>query len=158
LKLKLPTIAEGGFEVRATDKLRLFSDFRFYDYSSVFRELVVRAEKSGQPLVTLKLDAFDVRSFRTGALYALNSATTLQFGWAYTSRGFPDAAFSPGTINTGGFDFTAGVIKRTKDDLWLNIGVAGILSQERTIGPPANPLFPGKYGGWGGMLGIGVRW
>ncbi|HEY7179781.1 MAG TPA: outer membrane protein transport protein [Blastocatellia bacterium] len=158
VKLKLPAIAEGGFEVKATDKLRLFSDFRFYDYTATFREVVVRDKQSGQALVTLKLDAFDVRSFRTGALYALNSATTLQFGWAYTSRGFPDAAFSPGTINTGGFDFTAGVIKRTKDDLWLNIGVAGILSQERTIGPPANPLFPGKYGGWGGMLGIGVRW
>jgi long-subunit fatty acid transport protein len=158
VKLKLPAIAEGGFEIKATDKLRLFSDFRFYDYTAALREIVVKDKASGQALVTLKLDAFDVRSFRTGALYALNSATTLQFGWAYTSRGLPDAAFSPGTINTGGFDFTAGVIKRTMGDLWLNIGVAGILSQERTIGPPANPLFPGKYGGWGGMLGIGVRW
>ncbi|MBO0860837.1 MAG: outer membrane protein transport protein [Chloracidobacterium sp.] len=156
VKLKLPAIAEGGFEIKATDKLRLFSDFRFYDYTATFPEIVVKAN-SGQPLITLKLDAFDVRSFRTGGLYALNSATTLQFGWAYTSRGLPDAAFSPGTINTGGFDFSAGVIRRTMGNLWLNIGVAGILSQERKIGPPANPLFPGKYGGWGGMLGIGIR-
>jgi long-chain fatty acid transport protein len=158
LKLKLPTIAEGGFEVRATDKLRLFSDFRFYDYSAVFRELVVRDENSGQPLVTLKLDAFDVRSFRTGGLYTLNHDTILQFGWAYTSRGLPDAAFSPGTINTGGFDFSGGVIRRVMDHRWLNIGVAVILAQERKIGPPANTLFPGEYGGWGGALGIGVRW
>jgi long-subunit fatty acid transport protein len=158
LKLKLPTIAEGGFEVKATDKLRLFSDFRFYDYSAVFRELVVRLEKTGQPLVTLKLDAFDVRSFRTGALYTLNSSTILQFGWAYTSRGLPDFAFSPGTINTGGFDYSGGVIRRIMGDRWLNIGAAVILAQERKIGPPANPLFPGKYGGWGGVLGVGVRW
>jgi long-subunit fatty acid transport protein len=158
LKLKLPTIAEGGFEVRATDKLRLFSDFRFYDYSAVFRELVVRAEKTGQPLVTLKLDAFDVRSFRTGGLYTLNPETILQFGFAHTNKGLPDAAFSPGTINTGGFDISGGVIRRVMDHRWLNIGVAVILAQERKIGPPANTLFPGEYGGWGGVLGIGVRW
>ena len=158
LKLKLPTIAEGGFEVKATDKLRLFSDFRFYDYSSAFRELVVILEKTGQPLVTLKLDAFDVRSFRTGGLYTLNTSTILQFGFAYTSRGLPDFAFSPGTINTGGFDFTGGVIRRIMDDRWLNIGVAGVVAQERTISPPANPLFPGKYGGWGGVLALGLRW
>jgi len=158
LKLKLPTIAEGGFEVKATDKLRLFSDFRFYDYSSAFRELVVRLEKTGQPLVTLKLDAFDVRSFRTGGLYTLNTSTILQFGFAHTSRGLPDFAFTPGTINTGGFDITGGVIRRVMDNRWLNIGVAVVLAQERTIGPPANPLFPGKYGGWGGVLALGVRW
>ncbi|HEU0173481.1 MAG TPA: outer membrane protein transport protein [Blastocatellia bacterium] len=158
LKLKPPAIAEGGFEVKGTDKLRLFADFRFYDYTATFQQLVVRAEESGQPIVTLKLDAFDVRSFRTGGLYALNPATILQFGWAYTSKGLPDAAFSPGTINTGGFDFTAGVIRRIMGDRWLNIGVAGVLAQERKIGPPANPLFPGKYGGWGGMLGVGIRW
>lgn len=158
LKLKLPTIAEGGFEVIATEKLRLFSDFRFYDYSAVFRELVVRAEKTGQPLVTLKLDAFDVRSFRTGALYKLNPDTILQFGWAHTNKGLPDFAFSPGTINTGGFDFTGGVIRRVMDDRWLNIGVAVVLAQKRRIGPPANTLFPGEYSGWGGVLGLGVRW
>jgi long-subunit fatty acid transport protein len=158
LKLKPPAIAEGGFEVRATDKLRLFSDFRFYDYTADFQTLVVRAEKTGQPLVTLKLDAFDVRSFRTGALYTLNPDTILQFGWAYTSRGLPDFAFSPGTINTGGFDYSGGVIRRIMGDRWLNIGAAVILAQERKIGPPANPLFPGKYGGWGGVLGVGVRW
>jgi long-subunit fatty acid transport protein len=157
LKLKLPAIAEGGFEVRATKKLRVFSDFRFYDYTAVFRQLVVKAENGGQALVSLKLDAFDVRSFRTGALYFMNPATTLEFGWAYTSKGLPDAAFSPGTVNTGGFDFTAGVIRRTMGNLWLNISVAGILAQDRNIGPPANTLFPGRYGGWGGMLSIGVR-
>lgn len=158
LKLKLPAIAEGGLEVRATDKLRLFSDFRFYDYSAAFRTLVVRAEESGQALVALKLDAFDVRSFRTGGLYALNPATTLQFGWAYTSRGLPDAAFTPGTVNTGGFDFTGGVIRRVMGDRWLNIGVALVLAQKHTVGPPANPLFPGRYSGWGGVLGVGIRW
>jgi long-subunit fatty acid transport protein len=158
LKLKPPAIAEGGLEVKVTDKLRLFSDFRFYDYTATFQELVVRAEESGQALVALNLDAFDVRSFRTGGLYALNPATTLQFGWAYTSRGLPDAAFSPGTINTGGFDFSGGVIRRIMGDRWLNIGAAVILAQERKIGPPANPLFPGEYGGWGGVLGVGVRW
>jgi long-subunit fatty acid transport protein len=158
LKLKPPAIAEGGFEVKVTDKLRLFSDFRFYDYTAGFQDLVVRAEESGQALVTLRLDAFDVRSFRSGGLYALTPATKIQFGWAYTSRGLPDAAFSPGTVNTGGFDFSAGVIRRIMGDVWLNIGVAGILAQERKIGPPANPLFPGRYGGWGGMLGIGARW
>jgi long-subunit fatty acid transport protein len=158
VKLKPPAIAEGGFEVMATDKLRLFSDFRFYNYTADFQRIVVRAEESGQALVTLNLDAFDVRSFRTGALYGLNSSTILQFGWAYTSRGLPDAAFSPGTINTGGFDFSGGVIRRIMGDRWLNIGVAVILAQERRIGPPANPLFPGEYDGWGGVLGVGVRW
>jgi long-subunit fatty acid transport protein len=158
VKLKPPAIAEGGFEVRATDNLRMFSDFRFYDYTATFQELVVRSEETSQELFALKLDAFDVRSFRAGALYTLNSASTLQFGWAYTSKGLPDAAFSPGTINTGGFDFTGGVIQRIAGDLWLNVGVAGVLAQERTIGPPANFLFPGEYGGWGATLSVGVRW
>jgi long-subunit fatty acid transport protein len=158
VKLKPPAIAEGGFEIKATEKLSLFSDFRFYDYTATFQEIAVRVQASGQALITLNLDAFDVRSFRSGGLYALNRETILQFGWAYTSKGLPNAAFSPGTINTGGFDFSGGVIRRTMGDLWLNLGVAVILAQERTIGPPANPLFPGRYGGWGGMLGIGMRW
>jgi len=158
VKLKPPAIAEGGFEIKAADKLRLFADFRFYDYTATFQELVVRDKERGQALVTLKLDAFDVRSFRAGGLYALNRATILQFGLAHTNKGFPDAAISPGTVNTGGFDFSVGVIRRTMGDLWLNIAVAGILAQERKIGPPANPLFPGRYGGWGGMLGVGMRW
>jgi hypothetical protein len=88
----------------------------------------------------------------------LNPATILQFGFAHTSRGLPDFAFSPGTINTGGFELSAGVIRRIMGDRWLNIGVAGIVAQERKIGPQANPLFPGIYGGWGGVLGLGVRW
>src|SRR5262245_47092103 len=158
VRLRPPAIAEGGLEIKATDKLRLFSDYRFYDYTATFQELVVKDRASDQAIISLKLDAFDVRSFRTGGLYALNRATILQFGWAYTNKGLPDAAFSPGTINTGGFDFSGGVIRRTVGDLWLNIGVAVILAQERKIGPPANPLFPGRYGGWGGMLGIGMRW
>ena len=158
VKLKPPAIAEGGFEIKATDKLRLFADFRFYDYTATFQELVVKDEARAQALFALKLDAFDVRSFRAGGLYALNSATILQFGLAHTNKGLPDAAFSPGTVNTGGFDFSAGVIRRTVGDLWLNISVALILAQERKIGPPVDPLFPGQYGGWGGMLGVGMRW
>ncbi len=142
VNLKPPAIAESGFEIKATEKLRLFADFRFYDYTATFQEVVVRDRKSDQALFALKLDAFDVRSFRSGGLYALNDATILQFGWAYTNKGFPDAVISPGTINTGGFDFSGGVIRRTMDDLWLNISVAVILAQKRTIGPPANPLFP----------------
>ena len=158
VKLKPPAIAEGGFEIKATDKLRLFADFRFYDYTATFQEIVVRDKASAQALFALKLNAFDVCSFRAGGLYALNRASTLQFGWAYTNKGLPDAAFSPGTVNTGGFDFSGGVIRRIMGDLWLNISVAGILAQERKIGPPANPHFPGRYSGWGGMLGVGMRW
>src|SRR5262249_28479979 len=124
VKLKLPAIAEGGFEIKATAKLPLFSDFRFYDYTAALREIVVKDKASGQALVTLKLDAFDVRSFRTGALYALNSATTLQFGWAYTSRGLPDAAFSPGTVNTGGVGFSGGGVRRIIGGWWVDICVA----------------------------------
>jgi long-chain fatty acid transport protein len=158
VKLKLPAIAEGGFEVKATRRLRLFADFRFYDYTATFQQIDVKDRQSGQTLVALKLDAYDVRSFRSGGIYALREATRLQFGLAYTNAGFPAAAISPGTMNVGGFDISGGISQRLSGGYWLNISVAGILGRERNIGPPENSVFPGKYGGRGLMLGTGLRW
>jgi long-subunit fatty acid transport protein len=157
VKLKLPAVAEGGVEVKATNKLRIFADFRFYDYTATFQEINVQDKESGQVLFALHLDAFDVRSVRAGAVYAVSDATKLHFGWAYTSNGIPAAAITPGTLNLGGFDISGGIGKRI-GSYWLNIGVAGILGLDRTIGPPENPTFAGKYGGRGAMLGMGVRW
>lgn len=158
VQLKLPAVAEGGFEVRATRRLRLFADFRFYDYTAAFQQIDVNDQQSGQTLSALKLDAYDVRSFRAGGIYALRETTKLQFGWAYTSNGFPAAAISPGTMNVGGFDISGGISQRLANDWWVNIGVAGILGLNRNIGPPENSLFTGRYGGRGAMLGLGLRW
>jgi hypothetical protein len=157
VKLKPPAVAEGGVEVKATKKLRVFADFRFYDYTATFQEIDVRDKQSGRVLFALRLDAFDVRSVRAGAVYTVSDATKLHFGWAYTSNGFPAAAITPGTLNLGGFDISGGIGKRI-GSYWLNIGVAAILGLNRTIGPPENITFPGKYGGRGAMLGLGVRW
>lgn len=158
VQLKPPAIAEGGLEIKATRKLRLFADFRFYDYTATFQRIDVRDRQSGQTLTALNLDAYDVRSFRAGGLYALRETTKLQFGWAFTNKGFPAAAITPGTMNVSGFDFSGGIIQRLPGGPWLNIGLAGILGLERQIGPAENPLFPGKYGGRGAMMGIGLRW
>jgi hypothetical protein len=149
-------VAEGGVEVKATSKLRVFADFRFYDYTATFQEIDVTDEQSGQVLFALHLDAYDVRSVRAGAIYAMSDATKLHFGWAYTSNGIPAAAITPGTINLGGFDISGGIGKRI-GSCWLNIGAAAILGLNRTIGPPENATFAGKYGGRGAMLGMGVR-
>jgi long-subunit fatty acid transport protein len=157
VKLKPPAVAEGGVEVKATKKLRVFADFRFYDYTATFQEIDVTDKQSGQVLFALRLDAFDVRSVRAGAIYAVSDATKLHFGWAYTSNGIPAAAITPGTLNLGGFDISGGIGKRI-GSYWLNIGVAGILGLNRTIGPPENSTFAGKYGGRGAMVGMGVRW
>jgi long-subunit fatty acid transport protein len=157
VKLKPPAVAEGGVEFKATKKLSVFADFRFYDYTATFQEIDVIDKQNGQLLFALHLDAFDVRSVRAGSIYALSDATKLDFGWAYTSNGIPAAAITPGTINLGGFDVSGGIGKKI-GGIWLNIGVAGIFGLNRTIGPPENLTFPGKYGGRGAMLGIGVRW
>jgi hypothetical protein len=108
-------------------------------------------------LFALRLDAFDVRSVRAGAVHAASDVTRLLFGWAYTSNGIPAAAITPVTVNLGGFDISAGIGKRI-GSFWVNIGAAGILGLSRTIGPPENPTFAGKYGGRGALLGMGVRW
>jgi long-subunit fatty acid transport protein len=158
VKLKPPAVAEGGVEIKATSKLRVFADFRFYDYTATFQEIDVTDKRSGQVLFALNLDAYDVRSVRAGAIYAMSDATKLNFGWAYTSNGIPAAAITPGTINLGGFDISGGIGKRIGNNYWLNIGAAAILGLHRTIGPPENSTFPGKYGGRGAMLGMGVRW
>ncbi|MBO0800384.1 MAG: hypothetical protein J2P31_16305, partial [Blastocatellia bacterium] len=157
VKFKPPASAEGGVEVKATGKLRVFADFRFYDYTATFQEIDVRDKEIGQLLFALHLDAFDVKSVRTGAIYALSDATKLHFGFAYTSNGIPDAAITPGTINLGGFDISGGIGKRI-GSAWVNIAVAGILGLDRTIGPPENTAFAGKYTGRGALLGMGFRW
>ena len=158
VNLKLPAVAEGGVAVQATRRCQLFADFRFYDYSATFQQLEVKDKQSRQPLTTLKLNAYDVRSFRTGGTFTVNNAVRLHGGFAYTSNGFPAAAISPGTMNTGGFDISGGIGLRMLGEAWLNIGVAGILGQERDILPTENPPFAGRYGGNGAMLGIGLRW
>jgi hypothetical protein len=61
-------------------------------------------------------------------------------------------------MNVGGFDFGGGVGRRLANDPWLNLGVVDSLDLEREIGLPEHSLFPGKYGGRGVRLGIGLRW
>jgi Outer membrane protein transport protein (OMPP1/FadL/TodX) len=156
VRLKPPAVAEGGIEIKATNKWRIFADFRFYDYTATFQQIDVIDRQSGQPITALRLDALDVRSFRTGSVYSLSETTKLHAGFAYTSNGIPEAFITPGTINLGGFDLSGGIGKRMNGH-WLNISVAVVLGQERTIGPPENSLFPGKYRGNGAMLGIGWR-
>ena len=116
-----------------------------------------RTIQNNQTLFTLRLDAYDVRSFRSSGIYALNDATKFHLGLAYTNAGFPARAITPGTMNIGGFDISGGVGKRIGDGYWLNIGVAGILGSERRIGSGENVLFHVKYSGNGLLLGIGLR-
>ncbi|HKX31158.1 MAG TPA: outer membrane protein transport protein [Blastocatellia bacterium] len=157
VKLKPPAAAEGGIEIKALNQLRLFADFRFYDYTAAFQEIAVNERQSGQTLSTLRLEMYDVRSVRAGGIYTLSEATKIHFGWAYTSNGIPAANLTPGTINLGGFDLSGGIGKRIGGH-WLNLAVAGILGRSRTIGPLENPTFAGRYSGRGAMLGLGWRW
>jgi hypothetical protein len=157
VELRPPAVAEGGVEIKPVRRLALFADFRFYDYTATFQQIVVADRQSGQPFTTLRLDALDVRSFRAGSVYSLSDTAKLHLGFAYTSNGIPAAFVTPGTINLGGFDFSAGIGKQVHG-LWLNLGAAIILGRERTIGPPETSSFPGRYGGNGAMLGIGWRW
>jgi long-subunit fatty acid transport protein len=157
VNLKPPMDFEVGFQILPTEKLHLFGDFRYYDYPATFQQINVRVRQTGQVLASLNLDAFDVRSVRVGGIYEWSRATKLEFGWAWTSNGFPAAAVSPGTINTGGVDISVGISKRFHQ-YWLNASVAGVLGFNRTISPAENPVFPGDYGGHGVMLGFGFRW
>jgi hypothetical protein len=155
--LRPPAVIESGMEVTVTDWLRLFADYRFYDYTATFQEIDMRARQSGQLLSALRLNTSDVHSFRSGGIYSVSDATKIHFGFAYTSNGFPDEAITPGTLNLGGFDISGDIGKQVFEHYWLNVGVAGILGQERTIGPPRNAVNAGCYNGRGGMLGIGLR-
>src|SRR5262249_33644985 len=53
---------------------------------------------------------------KSGKPLLVYTSTILQFGWAYTSKGLPDFAFSPGTINTGGVQYSARVVRRIIGD------------------------------------------
>jgi len=107
-------------------------------------------------LTSLRLDAFPVRSVRVGSIYELSRVTKLNFGWAWTSNGFPRAAISPGTINTGGVDISAGISKRFHQ-YWLNVSAAGVIGFDRNIAV-GESQFPGDYSGHGVMFGLGFRW
>ena len=156
VNLKPPMVFEAGFQILPTEKLHLFGDFRYYDYSTTFQQINVQASQTGQVLTSLRLDAFDVRSVRVGGIYEASRATKIEFGWAWTSNGFPAAAVTPGTINLGGVDISVGISKRFHQ-YWLNISAAGVVGFNRTIAPAENPVFPGEYGGHGVMLGFGFR-
>jgi long-subunit fatty acid transport protein len=156
VNLKPPMVFEAGVQILPTEKLHLFGDFRYYDYPATFQHINVRASETGQVLTSLQLDAFDVRSVRVGGIYEASRATKLEFGWAWTSNGFPAAAVTPGTINLGGIDMSVGISKRFHQ-YWLNVSLAGVLGFNRKIAPGENPLFPGEYGGHGVMLGVGFR-
>jgi hypothetical protein len=149
-------VFEAGLQVLPTQKLHLFGDFRYYDYSATFQRIDVQAAQTGQVLASLQLDAFDVRSVRVGSIYEVSRATKLELGWAWTSNGFPARAVTPGTINLGGVDMSIGIRKRFHQ-CWLNLSVAAVLGFNRTISAAENPLFPGDYGGHGVMFGFGIR-
>jgi long-subunit fatty acid transport protein len=156
VKFKLPAVVESGLEVRATRKLLLAADFRFYDYTAAFQTVNVVIKETGQVRDAVKLDARDVRSFRTGGIYSVTDSTKLHFGWAYTTNGFPESTINPGLVNVGGMDVSGGIGKRLFGR-WINVGVAGIFGRTRTVDPVSNPLFAGKYSGNGFMIGIGFR-
>lgn len=156
VNLKPPMVLEAGFQILPTERLRVFGDFRYYDYPPTFQQIDVEASQTGQVLTSLRLDAFAVKSVRVGGIYEINRATKLEFGSAWTSNGFPARAVTPGTINLGGVDMSVGISKRFHQ-YWLNVSVAGVLGFNRTIAPAENPLFPGEYGGHGVMLGFGFR-
>jgi long-subunit fatty acid transport protein len=157
VNLKPPMVYEIGFQLLPTEKLHFFGDFRYYDYPRSFQNIDVQDQQTGLVLASLRLDAFAVKSVRVGSIYDLSRATKLGFGFAWTSNGFPAFAISPGTINTGGVDISAGISKRFHQ-YWLNVSVAGIVGFNRTISPTENPVFPGDYGGHGVMLGLGFRY
>jgi long-subunit fatty acid transport protein len=157
VNLKPPMIFEIGFQILPNDRLHLFGDFRYYDYPRSFQNIDVQAVQTGLVLTSLRLDAFAVKSVRVGGLYELSRATKVEFGWAWTSNGFPAFAISPGTINTGGVDISAGLSKRFHQ-YWLNASVAGVIGFNRNISPVENPTFPGDYSGHGVMLGLGLRY
>src|SRR5215471_9855501 len=155
--LKPPMDFEAGFQYLATERVHVFGDFRYYDYPRSFQTINVQDQKTGLVLSSLRLDAFDVRSVRVGGIYDLNRATRLEFGWAWTSNGFPAFAITPGTINTGGVDISAGISKRFHQ-YWLRFGAAGVIGFNRTISPVENPRFAGEYSGHGVMFDFGFRW
>jgi long-subunit fatty acid transport protein len=156
VNLKPPMVYEAGVQVLPTEKLHFFGDFRYYDYPRTFQHIDVTAAQTGQVLASLELNAFAVKSVRAGGIYDYSRATKFEFGWAWTSNGFPADAVTPGTINLGGIDMSVGVSKRFHE-YWLNFSVAGVLGFNRTITPAENPLFPGDYGGHGVMFGFGIR-
>ena len=157
VNLKPPMIFEVGLQILPTDKIRVFGDFRYYDYPRSFQTIDVQARDTGLILTSLRLDAFAVKSVRAGGIYELSRATKLEFGWAWTSNGFPAAFITPGAINLGGMDVSGGIYKRFHQ-YWLNASVAGVFGFQRTITQNENLLFPGLYTGAGVMFGFGFRW
>ncbi|MEW6729993.1 MAG: outer membrane protein transport protein [Acidobacteriota bacterium] len=156
VKFELPTVAEGGVAVNVTKKLMVAFDFRFYDYTATFQSLDLLAKTTRQPIMSVRIDGEDVRSVRFGGVYSLSDSTKIHFGTAFTANGIPDANIQPALVNVGGLDISGGIGKKIFGR-WLNIGAAGIFGRERSIGPPANRLFPGEYNGRGFLIGIGMR-
>jgi long-subunit fatty acid transport protein len=157
VNLKPPMDFEAGFQYLPSERIHLFGDFRYYDYPRSFQTIDVRERQTGVVLSSLRLDAFDVRSVRVGGIYDVSRATKLEFGWAWTSNGFPAFAITPGTINTGGVDISAGISKRFHQ-YWLHFSAAGVIGFSRTITPVENPRFSGDYSGHGVMFDFGFRW
>jgi long-subunit fatty acid transport protein len=157
VNLKPPMDWEFGFQYLPTPRIHLFGDFRYYDYPRSFQTIDVQDRRTGLVLNSLRLDAFDVKSIRVGSIFDVSRATKVEFGFAWTSDGFPDFAIGPGTINTGGVDISAGISKRFHQ-YWLNFSAAGVIGFNRTITQVENPVFPGDYSGHGVMFNFGFRW
>ncbi len=154
--IKLPAIAESGIQLRPTKKLLLAADFRFYDYSSALKTLVVKERQSGSLLSSQPIDAEDVRLFIFGGVYSVNAKTKLHFGSSYITNGFPAGSINPGLINTGGSEINFGLGKRVANR-WANVGLTGVFGRERIVTPAQNQFFPGKYRSKGFILSIGIR-
>lgn len=154
--IKLPAIAESGIQLRPTKQLLLAADFRFYDYSSALKNLVIKEKQSGSLLSAQPIDAEDVRLFIFGGVYSVNEKTKLHFGSSYITNGFPAGAINPGLVNTGGSEINFGLGKRITNR-WANVGLTGVFGRERIVTSAQNQFFPGKYRSKGFILSIGMR-
>jgi long-chain fatty acid transport protein len=155
-EFELPTVIEAGIQIKPINKLILAFDFRFYDYTEALQSVSLFDKASGRPLLDQRVDAEDVRSVRFGLIYSVSDKTKIHLGSAFTTNGFPGGVVNPGLINVGGLDISGGVGKKVFGH-WLNVGVAGIFGRARTLVPPVNRTFPGKYDGAGFLVGVGFR-
>jgi long-subunit fatty acid transport protein len=153
---KLPTVAEGGVQIKPRKNIILEGDFRFYDYTATFKTLSVFDATTKMPLISQTILGKDVRSVRFGFVYSMTDKTKFFAGSAYTTNGFPEAAINPGLVNVGGLDISGGLGKMLFKQ-WATFSVAVIRGRERIVSPPVNPIFEGKYTGNGVLFSIGLR-
>lgn len=137
--ITLPEVLSLGFGYTVSGNVKLYADATWTRWSRI-KEYRIQFDNPAQPEQVMPRNWEDTWRLAIGADYKLNQRWLLQGGIAYAQSAIPDSTYDPNIPTTDAYWLNIGALYKMTEDSNLNIGLAHIFFEDRTIN------YTGSYG------------